>query len=106
MTRRRSMVLAACALACAAALPPCALDAQVTLIDNVTIVDVTNGRLRQRQAITIEGARISRIQDASSTTRAAATMDGTGMFVIPGLWDMHVHATGPGLDRLFLPVPQ
>lgn len=92
MTRRRPMALAACALACAAAIPPRALDAQVTVIDNVTIVDVTNGRLRQRQSISIEGARISRIQDASSATRAAATIDGTGMFVIPGLWDMHIHA--------------
>lgn len=86
------MALAACALACAAAIPPRALLAQVTIIDNVTIVDVTNGRLRQRQSISIEGARISRIQDASSATRAAATIDGTGMFVIPGLWDMHIHA--------------
>lgn len=92
MTPRRLSVLATCALACAAALPVRALHAQATVIDNVTIVDVTNGRLRERQTITIEGSRIARIQDASAATRAAATMDGTGMFVIPGLWDMHIHA--------------
>ncbi len=40
----------------------------------------------------IEGKRITRIENASMTTRAAATIDGTGMFVIPGLWDMHIHA--------------
>ena len=66
--------------------------AQTTTIDNVTIVDVTNGRLRSHKTIVIEGNRIARIDDANDATRAAATLDGTGMFVIPGLWDMHVHA--------------
>ena len=66
--------------------------AQTTTIDNVTIVDVANGRLEPRKTIVIEGKRITRIQNASRATRAAATLDGTGMFVIPGLWDMHVHA--------------
>src|SRR6187551_980533 len=66
--------------------------AQTITIDNVTIVDVTNGRLEPRKTIVIEGKRIARIENASSATKAAATLDGTGMFVIPGLWDMHVHA--------------
>src|SRR5689334_12305778 len=68
------------------------LGAQTTTIDNVTIVDVTNGRLQARKTIVIEGNRIARIDNASAATRAAATLDGTGMFVIPGLWDMHIHA--------------
>jgi len=68
------------------------IGAQTTTIDNVTIVDVTNGRLQQHKTIVIEGSRIARIDNASEATRAAATLDGTGMFVIPGLWDMHVHA--------------
>src|SRR3954468_3143386 len=66
--------------------------AQSITIDNVTIVDVTNGRLQARRAIVIEGNRIARIENASAATHAAATLDGTGMFVIPGLWDMHIHA--------------
>ena len=68
------------------------ISAQTTTIDNVTIVDVTNGRLQEHKTIVIEGNRIARIENASAATRAAATLDGTGMFVIPGLWDMHVHA--------------
>ncbi len=68
------------------------IEAQTITIDNVTIVDVTNGRLQQHKSIVVEGNRIARIDDASDKTRAAATLDGTGMFVIPGLWDMHVHA--------------
>ena len=61
-------------------------------IHNVTIVDVTNGKLAPRKTIVVEGTRIARIENASEATRASATIDGTGMFVIPGLWDMHVHA--------------
>ncbi|MCC6771190.1 MAG: amidohydrolase family protein [Gemmatimonadaceae bacterium] len=83
----RFLLLTACALTSAPS-----LRAQVTTIDNVTIVDVTNGRLHPRQSIVIEGRRITRIEGASAETRARATLDGTGMFVIPGLWDMHVHA--------------
>lgn len=68
------------------------LSAQTVTIDNVTIVDVTNGTLQPRKTIVVEGKRIARIENATATTKAAATLDGTGMFVIPGLWDMHVHA--------------
>jgi len=70
--------------------PP--IGAQTTTIDNVSIVDVTNGRIQQRKTIVIQGNRIARIENSSAATHAAATLDGTGMFVIPGLWDMHVHA--------------
>lgn len=66
--------------------------AQTIRIDNVTIVDVMNGRLQQRKTIVVEGKRIVRIENSNAATRATATMDGTGMFVIPGLWDMHIHA--------------
>jgi len=66
--------------------------AQTISIDNVTLVDVSNGRLQSGKTITVEGNRIARIENANAASRAAATLDGTGMFVIPGLWDMHVHA--------------
>ena len=86
----RALVFAAALLVSASSGPRIA--AQTTTIDNVTVVDVTNGRLRAHKTIVIEGNRITRIDDANEATRAAATLDGTGMFVIPGLWDMHVHA--------------
>jgi imidazolonepropionase-like amidohydrolase len=87
MIRTRWILLAASLLASAAR-----IGAQTITIDNVTIVDVTNGQLQPNKAIVVEGKRIARIENATSATRAAATLDGTGMFVIPGLWDMHVHA--------------
>ncbi len=68
------------------------LVAQTLTLDNVTIVDVTNGRLQDHKTITVEANRITRIDNSTAASKASATLDGTGMFVIPGLWDMHVHA--------------
>lgn len=65
---------------------------QTVTIDNVTIVDVATGRLQPRKTIVVEGKRIARIDNSSDATRRTATLDGTGMYVIPGLWDMHIHA--------------
>lgn len=67
------------------------MSAQTITLDNVTIVNVANGQLEPRKTIVIEGKRIVRIENSNASTRAAATLDGTGMFVIPGLWDMHIH---------------
>lgn len=89
---RMRSILSAVILAASFLAGPRRADAQTTVIDNVTIVDVTNGRLLARRTITVEGKRIARIENSSAATRAAATIDGTGMYVIPGLWDMHVHA--------------
>lgn len=76
------------------------------VITHATIVDVTSGRLTSGQTIVVSGNRIAALSpDAAATIPAGARIvDATGKFVVPGLWDMHVHATGPGIDRLFLPV--
>lgn len=88
-------LLSACLLAVSLVAPAPAAHAQTVVIDNVTIVDVSNGSLRPRQRITVEGKRIARIESATAASTQSSgvqTLDGTGMFVIPGLWDMHVHA--------------
>lgn len=83
------------------------IEAQASVaITNASVVDVESGRVTPGQTLLIRG---NRIRQVGSTGRlqvpaGATTIDGTGRFVIPGLWDMHVHATGFGIDRLFLPV--
>lgn len=76
------------------------------VIANTSVVDVESGQVRAGQSVLIEGTRIVRVvaNGRLSVPAGATTIDGTGRFVIPGLWDMHVHATGFGIDRLFLPV--
>ncbi len=81
----------------AAAAPPIA-------ITHATVIDVASGRLTSGQTIVVEGSRIRVVApDARAAIPAGArVVDATGKFVIPGLWDMHVHAVGPMIDRLFL----
>jgi imidazolonepropionase-like amidohydrolase len=65
------------------------------LITNVTIVSTTDGSLRPNMTVVIEGGRITDVTQTPDTHSRPPTstrvLDGTGKFVIPGLWDMHVH---------------
>src|ERR1051325_1852962 len=62
-------------------------------ITNVSIVDVTSGQLLSPRTVTITGDRISTITEATPE-RNVTVIDGTGKFLIPGLWDMHAHIQG------------
>jgi imidazolonepropionase-like amidohydrolase len=63
------------------------------LLSHVTIVDVTQGRATPNLAMVIAGGRIQSIGPQSRThvARNAQVVDADGKFVIPGLWDLHVH---------------
>lgn len=62
-----------------------------TAIKNVTIIDAINGA-RENQTIVFNGDEILSI-GLTSEVEAELVIDGTGKFLIPGLWDMHVHLT-------------
>ena len=77
--------------------PASAQTARDTLaITNVNVVDVRTGQLRRGQTILIAGDRIARVDAASRIRTNATTLDGSGKYVIPGLWDMHAHLTLSG----------
>lgn len=64
------------------------------VLSNVTVVDVRTGTLHADQTITIDGNRITGVIDAKAakkSPRYATHINCKGLFVIPGLWDMHVH---------------
>jgi imidazolonepropionase-like amidohydrolase len=63
------------------------------VINHVTIIDVTGNPLQVDMAITVDGGRITRISPASEAElpNGARIYDASGKFIIPGLWDMHVH---------------
>src|SRR4029079_18520540 len=61
-------------------------------IDNVTIVDVVKGKLLPNMTVVVDGKRIASVTKTRPGERHSGdVMDGTGTYVIPGLWDMHVH---------------
>jgi hypothetical protein len=61
------------------------------IINNVAIIDVRTGIVSRNQFVRIEGNKISSISGKPASTKNAIMIDGTGKFLIPGLWDMHAH---------------
>jgi cytosine/adenosine deaminase-related metal-dependent hydrolase len=61
-----------------------------TAITNVTIIDAVNG-VRPNQTVVFDGDEITAIQSADAELNVAETIDGTDKYLIPGLWDFHVH---------------
>ena len=64
------------------------------VITDVNIVDVPSGGIHTDQIVVIEKNRIT-LAGSRSITRyprnAPTIINGKGQFLIPGLWDMHVH---------------
>jgi imidazolonepropionase-like amidohydrolase len=81
-----------------------ALQSPAVVITNATVVDVENGRTQPGQSILLRQGRIVEVGSTVRSMAGAIPIDGTGRYVIPGLWDMHVHAAMPYLDTLFLPL--
>ena len=63
-----------------------------TAITNVTAIDAVNG-VRENQTVVFDGDEIVAVRPADAEVSVAKSIDGTGKFLIPGLWDFHVHLT-------------
>lgn len=64
----------------------------VAIVD-VTVVDVAAGRGVPHQTVIVERGRITAVTNAAAAAipPGARRLSGQGRFLIPGLWDMHVH---------------
>ena len=93
-------VTGALAAACLAAAPSFA---QTWAVTDTTVIDPRSGRVAAHATVVVAGASIVAVQAASSPLpRDARRIDGRGKYVIPGLWDAHVHLTKAG--ELSLPL--
>jgi Predicted unsaturated glucuronyl hydrolase involved in regulation of bacterial surface properties, and related proteins len=82
--------------------PAAAQTAADILIRHVTVVDVEHGRTIPDQAVVTSANDIVAVgSDAAiaKSWKAAKTLDARGRYLIPGLWDMHVHFGG-GVDLI------
>jgi len=61
------------------------------LIRDVTIIDVAGGSAQPKRSILIHGDKIAAVGAQIGASKSVQTVDGSGKFVIPGLWDMYVH---------------
>jgi imidazolonepropionase-like amidohydrolase len=81
------------------------------MIRHATVVDVEHARTILDQAVVLRGDDIVAVGSDASISRtwsATQTMEAKGRFLIPGLWDMHVHfGGGPDLieeNKALLPL--
>lgn len=78
-----------------------ACSAQSLVIQNVTVIDATGAAPRPGMSVGIENGQITEIKKSIRAPKGAEIVDGTGKFLIPGLWDMHVHIAAP---EIFFPL--
>lgn len=64
------------------------------LVRNVAMVDVLRGRIVPGRDVVVRNGRIASIGASypGSGQSGLVVVDGTGKFLVPGLWDMHVHS--------------
>jgi len=68
------------------------------LIFNAKIVDVKTGKIITNKAILIENQTIKEIDSYKKLKNLASQkIDAKGKYIIPGLWDMHIHIEGQDL---------
>ena len=86
-------------------MPVLAVALQLVAITHATVVDPDAAQPRRDQTIVVRGARIEAVGPSASTPvpRGARVVDATGKYVIPGMWDMHVHTEVAG-GRALLPL--
>ncbi len=75
------------------AAPALASAATPLVFRGVTVIDVKTGQKLSGRTVTIVGTRIERIETGGKARppRGAQVVDAKGKYLIPGLWDMHIH---------------
>jgi imidazolonepropionase-like amidohydrolase len=76
---------------------PVAADLALTYVN---VVDVASGRVLPQRTVLIGGNRIAAVEPAGSVVipRGAQVVNARDKYLIPGLWDMHVHVLFEGMD--------
>jgi len=100
--------LALAALALAGALPAAAAPAPgpptAFALDHVSVIDVRTGAIDADRVVVVGAGHITAIAaaGAASPPPGALLLDAHGKFLIPGLWDMHVHVHAAPFLQLLL----
>jgi len=99
----RATWLLLAATACRPAQTPAAggADHGPLAVTHVTVIDMTGAPSKPGMTVVTSGGRITAVgpSDSVSVPGGAVVVDGTGKYLIPGLWDMHVHSTFDRYER-------
>jgi imidazolonepropionase-like amidohydrolase len=83
---------------------PLAVGHQPVAFTHVTVIDATGRPPQADMTVVVRDGRIARLGKAGQVQVPADAqgVDGAGKFLIPGLWDMHVHTVSPDYFPLYL----
>jgi imidazolonepropionase-like amidohydrolase len=90
-------------------MPGCAQSPPI-VITHVTVINPATSEVLPNRSVVITGAKITSVaaSDAFQPPKGARVIEGRGQYLIPGLWDMHVHAAFgdwfPGGREVILPL--
>lgn len=75
-------------------------------IAHVAVIDVKGGSVKQDMTVVVVGNHIADLGDAGAVKipNSAHVVDGKGKFLMPGLWDMHVHIFSGGRFSISSPL--
>jgi len=96
--RLTALLLTALLAACTHPAPPPPAGMVLT---GLSVINVRTGAITDGQTLVVRGNRIDYIGDPlpARDLAGATVVDHTGHYVVPGLWDMHVHLrNGPDTD--------
>jgi imidazolonepropionase-like amidohydrolase len=65
--------------------------AEELIVRNVTLIDGSGGPPRLNHDVAVEGGTFAAIRPTDSTVEGATIVDGTGRYLVPGLWEGHTH---------------
>lgn len=73
-------------------------------LTNVTVIDTAGGPAQPNMVVLVTGSRITAVGRTLTLPAGAHVVDAKGKYMIPGLWDMHVHFTHnrDGMTALFI----
>ena len=73
---------------------------------HVTVIDATGAPAQPDMTVVVNKDRITALGKSGEVEilQGAQSVDATGKFLIPGLWDMHVHAVREGTLEQFFPL--
>ena len=79
-------------------------EGNILVFTHATVIDATGAPAKRDYAVVITGDRITDIGETAKVAvpRGARVVDASGKFLIPGLWDMHVHPQGKEYLALFI----
>ncbi|HVT37684.1 MAG TPA: amidohydrolase family protein [Gemmatimonadaceae bacterium] len=101
---RRTLCCVAVATLAAASCPKSQGSNGALAITHVVLFDGTGAPPARDMTVVISGERVVSVGPSAVTAvpAAARVVDGSGEFLIPGLWDMHTHVVLAGDDALAL----